>query len=178
MKKVKILDKEFKMCVPSVHIKRAVEQVSSLINNDYADKEILFISILNGSFMFSSDLLKRIKVPCKITFIKVASYSGTTSTGNIDELIGLNEDIKDKNIIIVEDIIDSGATMEMIYKKLKSMGPKSVKIATLLFKPQSYQKNLKIDYIGIELPEQFIVGYGLDYFGYGRNLEDIYSLTT
>lgn len=176
MKKVKILDKEFKMYVPAASIKRAVEQLSIQINNDFIDEDVLFISILNGSFMFTSDLIKKMKMPCQISFVKLASYSGTSSTGNFSELIGLNESVEGKNIVIIEDIVDSGGTMEVIVNKLKKLKPKTLRIATLLFKPQSYQKNLKIDYIGLEIPEQFIIGYGLDYNGYGRNLEDIYVL--
>jgi hypoxanthine phosphoribosyltransferase len=176
MKKVKVLDKEFKMSIPSANIKKAVEQLAIQINNDYYEEEILFICILNGCFMFAADLLKKIKVPCQISFVKLASYQGASSTGIVRELIGIREDIAGKKIIILEDIVDTGTTIDAIVSKIKTMGPASFRIATLLFKPQSYHKNLKIDYIGLEIPEQFIIGYGLDYHGYGRNLEDIYSL--
>jgi hypoxanthine phosphoribosyltransferase len=176
MRKVKILDKEFKISIPAATIKRAIEQVAWQINNDFDEDEILFISILNGSFMFASDLVRKVKPLNRISFIKLVSYNGTRSTGSCHELIGLSEDIKGRNVIILEDIIDSGTTIEVVVNKLKEMEPGSVKIATLLFKPQSYQKNLKIDYIGLEIPEDFIIGYGLDYNGYGRNLEDIYTL--
>lgn len=176
MKKVKILDKEFKMAIPASSIKRAIDEVATRINNDYFEEEILFICILNGSFMFASDLVKRIKSLCQLSFVKLSSYDGDSSTGTFKELIGLNEVIKGRKVIVVEDIVDTGATIETIVKQLKSLEPESVKVASLLFKPQSYQRNLKIDYVGIEIPESFIVGYGLDYHGYGRNLEDIYSL--
>lgn len=176
MKKVKILDKEFKMSIPSSSIKRAIDEVATRINNDYFEEEILFLSILNGSFMFASDLVKRIKPLCQMSFVKLSSYNGDASTGTFKELIGLNETIKDRKVIIIEDIVDTGATIETIVKQLKPLKPESVKVATLLFKPQSYQKNLKIDYVGIEIPEAFMIGYGLDYHGYGRNFEDIYSL--
>ena len=176
MKKVKILDQEFKMVIPSDTIKLAIDQVAMQINNDYFDDEILFLSILNGSFMFASDLVKRIKPLCQLSFVKLSSYNGDTSTGTFKELIGLNENIKGRKIIVIEDIVDTGATIETIIKQLKAMSPESVKVATLLFKPQSYIKNLKIDYVGLEIPGDFLIGYGLDYNGYGRNFEDIYSL--
>lgn len=176
MKKVKILDKEFKMSIPSTTIKRAIDEVATQINNDFFEEEILFISILNGSFMFASDLVKRIKPLCQVSFVKLASYEGDSSTGIFKELIGLNEIIKDKNVIVIEDIVDTGATIETIIKQLKILKPASIKVATLLFKPQSYQRNLKIDYVGLEMPEEFLIGYGLDFNGYGRNYEDIYSL--
>lgn len=176
MKKVKILDKEFKMAIPSASIKRAIDQVATLINNDYFEDEILFLSILNGSFMFASDLVKKVKPLNQISFVKLSSYNGTSPSGQLKELIGLNEKIEGRKVIIVEDIVDTGATIEAIVKQLKAMKPASIKVATLLFKPQAYQKNLKIDYVGIEIPEDFLIGYGLDYNGYGRNFEDIYSL--
>jgi hypoxanthine phosphoribosyltransferase len=176
MKRIKVLDKEFKMSIPASNIRKAVEQLAIQINNDYYEEEILFICILNGCFMFAADLLKKIKVPCQISFVKLASYEGLSSTGSIQELIGINEKIAGKKIIILEDIIDTGTTVDTIVTKLRTMNPASLKVATFLFKPQSYHKNLKIDYIGMEIPEQFIIGYGLDYHGYGRNLEDIYSL--
>lgn len=176
MKKVKILDKEFKMAIPSSSIKRAIDEVATQINNDYFEEEILFLSILNGSFMFTSDLIKRIKPLCQVSFVKLSSYNGDSSTGTFKELIGLNEVIKGRKIIVLEDIVDTGATIENIVKQLKTLKPESIRVATLLFKPQSYLKNLKINYAGIEIPETFLIGYGLDYNGYGRNLEDIYSL--
>ncbi|HEY4788371.1 MAG TPA: phosphoribosyltransferase family protein, partial [Bacteroidales bacterium] len=159
MKKVKILDQEFKMVIPSDTIKLAIDQVATQINNDYFDDEILFLSILNGSFMFASDLVKRIKPLCQLSFVKLSSYNGDTSTGTFKELIGLNENIKGRKIIVIEDIVDTGATIETIIKQLKAMNPESVKVATLLFKPQSYIKNLKIDYVGLEIPGDFLIGY-------------------
>ena len=176
MKKVKILDKEFKMAIPAASIKLAIERVAIQINNDYIEDEILFLSILNGSFMFASDLVKRIKPLCQLSFVKLASYEGESSTGIFKELIGLNENIKGRKVVVIEDIVDSGATIETVVKQLKALKPESIKVATLLFKPQSYLKNLKIDYVGLEIPEDFLIGYGLDYNGYGRNFEDIYSL--
>jgi hypoxanthine phosphoribosyltransferase len=176
MKKIRIQDKEFKMFIPSVNIKRAIDNVAMQINSDYVDKEILFISILNGAFMFSADLIKKISVPCNISFVKLSSYSGSSSTGIVKEIIGLSDNIKGKHVIILEDIIDTGTTIESVVKQLKSKDPASVRVATMLFKPQAYLKNLMIDYIGLDIPNEFLVGYGLDYDGLGRNYEDIYAM--
>jgi hypoxanthine phosphoribosyltransferase len=177
MRKIKVLDKDFKIFIPSNSIKRAIENIAMQINNDFDGKEVVFISILNGAFMFSAELLKHIRLDCKISFVKLSSYAGDSSTGTVKELIGLNEDIKGKNIIILEDIIDSGLTIDSIVTQLKQKKPSALKIAALLFKPQSYQKNLKIDYTGLEIADEFIIGYGLDYNGYGRNYENIYAMT-
>lgn len=175
MKKIKILDKEFKLAMANLHIKRAVENLATQINNEYKDQEVLFISILNGSFMFTAELMKKIDLKCKISFIKVKSYAGDSSTGNVVELIGLTEDIKGLNVVILEDIVDTGTTLSQLCTDLKKMNPASLRVAALLFKPQAYQKSLIIDYVGIEMANEFLVGFGLDYAGYGRNLEDIYK---
>lgn len=175
MKKVKILDKEFRLAMAGLHIRRAVENIANQINNDYKDQDVLFISILNGSFMFTADLMKKINLNCRISFIKVQSYSGDTSTGKVIDVIGLNERIEGKHVVILEDIVDTGTTLSHLFADLKKQNPASLKIASLLFKPLSYQKSLKIDYVGIEMANEFLVGYGLDYNGYGRNLEDIYK---
>jgi len=176
MKKIVIQDKEFKLSILSANIKRSIERMAFDINQDYEGKEVLFICILNGSFIFASDLLKKIKLSCQISFVKLSSYFENESTGTVKELIGINEEITGRNVIILEDIVDSGMTIETVTSKFKSMNPASLRIATLLFKPQAYRKNLVIDYVGIEMPNSFLVGYGLDYNGYGRNLEDIYVL--
>lgn len=176
MRKIKILDKEFQISIPNATIKRAVDQVATQINEDFANQEVLFLCILNGSFMFAADLLKRIKIPNQISFVKIASYEGLSSSGSTKQLIGLNEDIKGKNVIIIEDIIETGLTLDEVLKDLKFSEPASLRIATLLFKPQAYLRNFKIDYMGLEIPNDFIVGYGLDYNGYGRNYENIYSV--
>jgi len=178
MRKIKVLDKDFQIFISSTDIKSAIDNIAAQINNDYADSEIIFVGILNGAFMFSAELLKRIRVNCKITFVKLASYSGETSTGIVKEIIGLTEDVENKHIIILEDIIDTGLTIEAIVSQLKVKKPASVKVATLLFKPQSYQKNLKIDYTGLEIANEFIIGFGLDLNGYGRNYENIYALNS
>lgn len=175
-KRIKVLDKEFEVSIPSVEIQNAISAVADKMNKELNGKKVIFLGILNGAFMFAGDLFKKINFPCQITFLKLASYQGTSSTGKLKSLIGLNEDIKDYTVVVLEDIVDSGLTLEHIIKQLKGYEPEDIKIATLLFKPEAYKKDLKIDYIGIEIPNDFIIGYGLDYNGYARNLEDIYTL--
>lgn len=126
--------------------------------------------------MFSADLLKLMDFPCEISFVKLSSYKGTGSTGKVKQLIGLNEDIEGRTVVLLEDIVDTGVTIENLVQQLKKMGPQDVKIATLLFKPEACQKEINLNYIGMKIPNEFIVGYGLDYNGYGRNLPDIYTL--
>ncbi len=179
MKQVKLKDKEFTVSISSEKIQNVIVEMAKKINNDYKDKETpLFISILNGSFMFTADLFKHIDFVCEVTFLKLTSYRGTSSTGSVRQLIGVNESIEGRDVIILEDIVDTGITIEQILGQLKSFDPASVRVASLLFKPEAYQKNMKIDYIGMEIPNDFIVGYGLDYDGLGRNLADIYTLSS
>ena len=176
MKKVTLHDKTFELCITSKKIQQAVESVAANINNDFAESEPVFLVILNGSFMFAADLLKKIEMNCVISFVKLASYSGTQSTHKVKELIGIDASIKGKKIIIVEDIIDSGITMEYLLNELKKVEPASVHVATFLLKPDALSRDIPIDYIGIKIPNDFIVGYGLDYDGLGRNLPDIYKI--
>lgn len=171
-----VKDKKFSVSISAEEIQKNVKRVADQINADYAGKEIFFIGVLNGVFMFASDLMKNITVPCTISFMKVASYEGTVSTGKIKQLIGLNADIMDKDVIIIEDIVDTGFTMKSVLDQLKQKLPKSIKIASLIFKPDSFKENYKVDYIGFNIPNDFIVGYGLDYDGYGRNLPEIYTI--
>lgn len=173
---MKIKDKEFQIFIDKKAIKKRIKEIAHEINLDYKGKNPLFIAILNGSFMFASDLMKQISLDSEISFIKVNSYKATQSTGKIKELLGLQENIFKRDIIILEDIIDSGQTMSHITEALKTLGPASVEIATLLFKPESMETKLKIEYIGFEIPNNFVVGFGLDYDGFGRNLKDIYRL--
>lgn len=174
---VKLKDKEFCVSISAERIQNAVVQVARKINEDYKGKNVpLFISILNGSFMFTADLFKHINFVCEVTFLKLTSYKGTATTGAVRQLIGVNESIEGRDVIVIEDVVDTGITLEQILGQLKSFEPASVKVATLLFKPDAYLKDLKIDYIGMEVPNDFIVGYGLDYDGLGRNLADIYTL--
>jgi len=176
MSQIKILDKEFRISIPKAQIHDAVTKMADKMNTELAEKDVIFMGILNGSFMFASDLFKLIKLNCCITFVKVASYHGTSSSGVVKSLIGINENIKGKTVVILEDIIDTGGTLENIISQLKGYEPSEIMIATFLFKPEAFKKSYKIDYIGIEIPNDFIVGYGLDYDGYGRNLPEIYTL--
>ncbi len=175
-KTVKFHDKEFKIFISANEIDSAISKVARTINKDYEGKNPLFIIVLNGAFMFASDMLKKITIDCEITFVKLSSYVGTKTTHSVRELIGLDESLAGRNVIIVEDIIDTGITMANTIPKLQHLDAKDVKIATLLFKPKAFQKDFSIDYIGMEIGNDFIVGYGLDYDGLGRNLADIYKI--
>ncbi|MDN5200533.1 hypoxanthine phosphoribosyltransferase [Fulvivirgaceae bacterium BMA10] len=173
---MKIEDKEFKLYIDRDKISSRIGEIAQAINEHYKDKNPLFVAIMNGSFMFASDLMKKVDVRSEITFIKVTSYEATQSTGNIKELIGLQENIFKRNLIIVEDIVDTGNTLNHLISEFKELGPQSIEVATLLFKPDVLKHELAIKYVGFEIPNKFVVGYGLDYDGYGRNQEDIYQL--
>jgi len=167
------------MSITRSQLRTSINIIADQINADYKGKEILFISVLNGSFMFTADLVRKIKPVCRISFMKVASYQGDTSDGIVKELIGLTDDLNGKDVILLEDIVDTGFTLEHIINQIKAeYKPTSIAVATLLFKPHSYRKNIKINYVGLEIPNDFVVGWGLDYNGYGRNLEDIYIVNS
>ena len=151
-------------------------RVADEINRDLADENPLFVSVLNGSFMFTSDLMKHLNMPCELSFVKLASYEGTSSTGKVKELVGLNNDITGRTVVIVEDIVDTGFTMERLIETLRQRNPKDIRIATLLVKPDKLQVKLDIHYVAMNIPNDFIVGYGLDYDGLGRNYRDIYTV--
>lgn len=177
MKRIKLWDKEFEISLPYEKIQETVKRMADQMKVDLEDKSVLFVCILNGSFMFAADLMKELELPdAEISFLKLASYSGTDSTGNIKELIGFNENIQDRTVVILEDIVDTGHTIADVIAKIKSRGAREVKIATLLFKPDALKTVIHLDYIGLEIPNDFIVGYGLDYDRRGRNLKDIYTL--
>lgn len=167
-------EKEFVPYLPADELSAAVQAVAARISADYAGRRPLFVAVLNGAFMFAADLLKHVTVDCEITFIRVASYEGTQSTGQLKELLGLHEDVRGRDVIIVEDIVDTGHTMHALLAQLAEQGPASLEIATLFYKPASLQHALKLRYVGREIPNDFIVGYGLDYDGLGRNLPDVY----
>ncbi|MEC7753030.1 MULTISPECIES: hypoxanthine phosphoribosyltransferase [Roseivirga] len=171
-----IHDKQFELFISSNQIQSQIADLAERISADYADKCPLFIGVLNGSFMFASDLLKEVNIPAEITFIKVASYAGMQSTGKTRELLGLSQSVKDRHVVVVEDIVDSGITMEGIIHQLEQAGVASVEVASLLLKPECLQREVDVKYVGFEIPEKFVVGYGLDYDGLGRNLKDIYQL--
>ena len=176
MKTIKVRDKEFSISITAEEIQKTVSKIAEKINNDLQGKVPLFIVVLNGAFIFAADLFKKINIDCEVTFVKLSSYVGTETTSTVRELIGLDKAIKGRSVVIIEDIIDTGITMEYTIQKLKHFEAADVRIATLLFKPDAFQKHFKIDYIGMEIPNDFIVGYGLDYDGFARNYPDIYKI--
>jgi len=176
MKIIEIKDKKFSLSIPEADIQAAVHRVAEEINRDIADKNPLFICVLNGAFMFAGDLMKTINFPCEITFIKLSSYDGLYTTGAVKEIIGLNESVVGRNVVVVEDIVDTGITMERILSSLRAKGANEIKVATFLQKPDALQRDITVDYVAMKIPNDFIVGYGLDYDGYGRNLKDIYTV--
>jgi hypoxanthine phosphoribosyltransferase len=176
MKRIKVLDKEFEISIPSEKIQARIQELANEISRDMKDKDPVFIAILNGSFMFASDLFKKTSIDAQITFLKLASYQGMSTSGTVKQLIGLNQEIKGQNIIILEDIVDTGITLDTIMRQLSGYQPETVKVATLLYKPDACKADIPLDYIGFSIPNEFIIGYGLDYNGYGRKYEDIYTL--
>ncbi|MCW5908805.1 MAG: hypoxanthine phosphoribosyltransferase [Chitinophagales bacterium] len=175
-KLVRLNDLTFRLFKSESEIQSAVRSVAGKINDDYIGKRPLLIPILNGSFMFAADLLKELKLDCELSFVKAVSYDGAHSTGNLATLIGLNQNIEGRHVIIVEDIVDTGHTLSKILPALQEQNPASLKVASLLLKPLALQAELAVDYVGMEIPNEFIVGYGLDYNGLGRNLRDIYQV--
>lgn len=173
---ITLRDRSFRLYISETQIHEAVMRIAGCINKDYKDKCPLIIPVLNGSFMFASDLMKALTCSCELSFIKASSYKGTTSSEQLSTLIGLNEDLKGRDIIILEDIIDTGHTLAKILPSVKLLSPSSLRVATLLFKPQALKNDIQIDYTGIEIANEFIVGYGLDYDGLGRNLKEIYQV--
>lgn len=171
---VSLHGKEFTPYLSASHLAAAVQSLGVRISQDYAGRCPLFVAVLNGSFMFAADLLKHITVDCEIAFIRVASYEGTQSTGQLREVLGLQEAIEGRDLIILEDIVDTGHTMQALLRQLTAKKPASLEVATLFFKPASLQHPLALRYVGLEIPNDFIVGYGLDYDGLGRNLPDVY----
>lgn len=176
MNQVTVLDKTFQLSIPHDQILTAVARIAKELDKDFHGKDPLFLAVLNGSFIFASDLFKMLTVPCSISFIKMASYSGEKSSGQVNELIGLTENLKGRHVVILEDIVDSGLTMKVLLQKLEERSPASITIASLLFKPDAFKADFQIDYLGMSIPNDFIVGYGLDYNGYGRNLKNIYTV--
>jgi hypoxanthine phosphoribosyltransferase len=173
---VQVHDKQFKLFIAEDAIQREVTRIADLMNGELADKDPIFLGILNGAFMFASDLYKQLSFPCQITFLKLASYSGTKSTGTVKQLIGINLDLKDRFVVVLEDIVDTGVTLETIIRQLSGFQPAAIRVATFLHKPEATIREVKLDYVGMEIPNDFILGYGLDYNGYGRNFKEIYQL--
>jgi hypoxanthine phosphoribosyltransferase len=176
MKEINILDKKFREYLTEKVIQKRIEELALQVNTDLAGREVVFLGILNGAFLFAADLFRRIDFPARISFIKLASYQGTSSQGLIKELIGWNEDINNKTIVVIEDIVDTGNTLERIVDELVIRKAAEVRIAALLYKPAAYTKDIPLDYIGFEIPNDFVVGFGLDYDGFGRNLSSVYTL--
>ncbi len=176
MSLIKVHDKSFETYLAEESILQRVKEMAADINKDYTGKRPLFIAILNGSFMFASDLFKQLTIEAELCFIKLASYKGMKSSGAVVTSIGLEDDLFDKEVIIVEDIVDTGKTLHNFLPKLMHQQPKSLKIVTLLHKPDATEYPLQLDYVGFKIPNKFVVGYGLDYDGLGRNLKEIYQL--
>jgi hypoxanthine phosphoribosyltransferase len=176
MKTINIKDKNFELFITKDELQINLDKLADKINLEMQDKNPIFICILTGAFIFSADLIRKITIPCQITFMRVSSYSGTESTKQIKKIIGLQENIYDRHVVILEDIVDSGLTLDFLITELIEKSPASIKIATMFFKPSAFQKNYVLDYIGMTIPDEFIIGYGLDYYEYGRNLPDIYKL--
>ena len=173
---ITVKDKSFTVTISERAIKRQIKRIADQINRDYEGKRPVFLAVLNGSFIFAADLLREIDLPCEISFVKLASYEGTNTTGSVREVIGLNVDITGRPVIIVEDIVDTGLTMAHMLDTLKKQNPESIDICTLLLKPSKLQVKLDIRYCCKQIPDDFVVGYGLDYDGFGRNTKDIYTI--
>lgn len=177
MSRVKLHDKEFEIFIPYAQINQSVKKMAKNISNDLRNEDVLFICILNGSFMFTAELFKEIELEqAEVTFMRLSSYDGTDTTGQVKKLIGLNEPIEGRVLVVLEDIIDTGTTIVEVMKLLKEQEPKAVKIATLLLKPEKFKNKMPIDYVGMEIGNDFIVGFGLDYDQKGRNMKDIYKI--
>ena len=176
MSTIKIHDKVFRTSYSEAEILQHVKAVADRLNKDMEGKNPLFLAVLNGSFIFAADLMRMITIPCEISFVKLASYQGTLTTGKVKEVIGINEDITGRTVVIIEDIVESGLTMKRMIDTLGTRNPESVHICTLLIKPEKLEVDLNVEYAAMEIPNDFIVGYGLDYNQQGRNLREIYTL--
>ena len=173
---IRLHDKNFVPFISAQELDFAIQNMAKQIEDDFADDTPIFVGVLNGAFMVVSDFMKHYKAPCEVSFIKMASYEGTTSTNEVKQLIGLNQDLTGRTVIVIEDIVDTGNTIEELKELFKKQNVKHFKIATLFFKPEAYKKDIKLDYVGIRIPNKFIVGFGLDYDGLGRNLPEVYQL--
>ncbi len=173
---IQLHDKYFVPFIEAAKIDTAIARMAKQVAEDMGNEIPVFVGVLNGAFMVVSDFMKHYKRPCEVSFVKLASYEGTASTNDVKQLIGLNQSLEGKTVVIIEDIVDTGNTVVELKKMFEAQNVKSLKIATLFFKPEAYTKDVKLDYIGFEIPNKFIVGYGLDYDGLGRNLPEIYQL--
>lgn len=173
---IQLHDKHFVPFIAAAEIDAVLQRMAAQVQADLADDIPVFVGVLNGAFMVVSDFVKHYTAPCEVTFVKVASYEGTGSTGEVKQLIGLGQSLKGRSVVIIEDIVDTGNTVEELKKMFERQEVKQLKIATLFFKPEAYTKDIALDYVGFEIPNKFIVGYGLDYDGLGRNLPEVYQL--
>lgn len=173
---VRLADKEFEVFIEEDEISREIRSLGSQINSDFKGEEVIFIAVLNGAFMFASDLMKEIDLNCQISFVKMSSYQGTRTSGMVEELIGLSADLRNKNVILIEDIIDTGLTIDKIIGLVNAQDPKTVRICTMLYKPTAFKGVNKPHYVGFSIPDAFVVGYGLDYMELGRNLREVYQI--
>ena len=171
-----INNKTFTPFITADAIQTRVQELAEAINQEYADKKPLLVVVLNGAFLFAADLMKNLTIPCEITFIRVASYSATESTGQLKQILGLSQSVADRNLIVIEDIVDTGLTMIKVCELLRAQAPASIAIATLLFKPAALKNPVDLRYVGFEIENRFVLGYGLDYDGLGRNTKDILVL--
>jgi hypoxanthine phosphoribosyltransferase len=176
MKRITIKDKTFETSMPEAEIKNRVKELAQQMSRDLEGKNPLLLAVLNGAFIFAADLMREMTIPCEISFVKLASYQGTTSTGTIHEVIGINENLSGRTVVIVEDIVESGLTIKRMMEQLGTRNPASVQVCTLFFKPERLKEDLKLDYVAFEIPNDFILGYGLDYDQQGRGLRDLYVL--
>ena len=178
MNRITVKDKTFEVSMPEAQIKARIKEPAQQMSRDLEGKNPLFLAVLNGAFIFAADLMREMQIPCEISFVKLASYQGTTSTGTIHEVIGINEDLSGRAVVIVEDIVESGLTIKRMMEQLGTRNPASVQVCTLFFKPEKLKEDLKLDYVAFSIPNDFILGYGLDYDQQGRGLKDIYTLVT
>jgi hypoxanthine phosphoribosyltransferase len=176
MDSIKIKDKSFRVSIPEAEIKTRVKALAEQMSKDLEGKNPIFLAVLNGAFIFAADLMREMTIPCEISFVKLASYQGTTSTGKVKEVFGINEDLSGRTVVIVEDIVESGQTMKQMIESLGTRNPASVQICTLFFKPEKLKEELTLDYVAFRIPDDFILGYGLDYDGLGRELKDVYTI--
>lgn len=176
MERITIKDKTFGINIPESRIQARIIELAEEVSKDMDGKSPVFLCVLNGAFMFASDIFRNVSIECEITFLRVSSYEGTQSTGIVKNLVGVSESLKDRHVVILEDIVDTGDTAIFLLDEVKKHLPKEIRFASLLFKPNALRQKVKLDYIGFEVPNDFLVGYGLDYDGLGRNLRDIYKL--
>ena len=173
---IQLHDKEFIPFISAQEIDFAISQIARLVEDDFVEEIPVFIGVLNGAFMVVSDFMKHYKGACEISFVKMASYEGTNTTNEVKQLIGLNQNLEGRSVVLIEDIVDTGNTLVTLKALIKEQNVKRFKIATLFFKPDAYKQDIKLDYVGIRIPDKFIVGFGLDYDGLGRNLPEVYQL--